>query len=166
MRRTTNVALVSLGLLLGTAGCDSFLTGDKLSQDPNRPTIASAQQLFIGVQAGQFAFQEGTVAMMMCEWVQSCSAGNSRFVQQAAQYVFNETSNIAANGGDWINAYAGGGLVDIKRVEDAVGAAHDSLWLGVPPIWGALTKGTGALVWGEVPYSEGVSGETSPGLAD
>src|SRR6266478_6484271 len=166
MRRTTNVALVSLGLLLGTAGCDSFLTGDKLSQDPNRPTIASAQQLFIGVQAGQFAFQEGTVAMMMCEWVQSCSAGNSRFVQQAAQYVFNETSNIAANGGDWINAYAGGGLVDIKRLEDAVGAANDSVWLGITQIWEALTMGTVSSMWGDVPYSEAVSGKTSPVLDD
>ena len=166
MRRTTNVALVSLGLLLGTAGCDSFLTGDKLSQDPNRPTIASAQQLFIGVQAGQFAFQEGTVAMMMCEWVQSCSAGNSRFVQQAAQYVFNETSNIAANGGDWINAYAGGGLVDIKRLEDAVGAANDSVWLGITQMWEALTMGTVSSMWGDVPYSEAVSGKTSPVLDD
>ena len=78
MRRNTNVALVSLGLLLGTAGCDSFLTGDKLSQNPNLPTVASIQQLFIGVQAGQFAFQEGTVAMMMCQWVQACSGGNGR----------------------------------------------------------------------------------------
>src|SRR6266480_3770839 len=166
MRRTTNVALVSLGLLLGTAGCDSFLTGDKLSQDPNRPTVASAQQLFIGVQAGQFAFQEGTVAMMMCEWVQACSAGNSRFVQQAAQYVFNETSNIAANGGDWINAYGGGGLIDIKKVEDAVGAANDSVWLGITQIWEAFTMGTVSSMWGDVPYSEAITGNTSPVLDD
>ena len=65
MRCNTNVALVSLGLLLGTAGCDTFLTGDKLSNNPNLPTAASIQQLFVGVQAGQFAFQEGTVAMML-----------------------------------------------------------------------------------------------------
>ena len=66
--------------------------------------MASIQQLFIGVQAGQFAFQEGTVAMMMCQWVQACSGGNGRFVQQAAQYVFGEGSNIGANNGDWISA--------------------------------------------------------------
>ena len=40
MRCNTNVALVSLGLLLGTAGCDTFLTGDKLSNNPNLPTAA------------------------------------------------------------------------------------------------------------------------------
>ncbi len=54
MSRNINVALASLGLLLGTAGCDSFLTGDKLSQNPNLPTAASTTQLFVGVQAGQF----------------------------------------------------------------------------------------------------------------
>jgi hypothetical protein len=166
MRRNTHVALACLGLLLGTAGCDTFLTGDKLSENPNLPTAASAQQLFIGVQAGQFAFQEGTVAMMMCQWVQACSGGNSRFVQQAAQYVFNETSNIGANGGDWITAYDGGGLIDIKKVEAAVGAAGDSVWLGIAQIWEALTMGTVSSMWGDVPYSEAVSGKTNPVLDD
>jgi Starch-binding associating with outer membrane len=164
MHRNTHVALACLGLLLGTAGCDTFLTGDKLSNNPNLPTAASAQQLFIGVQAGQFAFQEGTVAMMMCQWVQACSGGNSRFVQQAAQYVFNETSNIGANGGDWITAYDGGGLIDIKKVEAAVGAVNDSLWLGITQIWEALTMGTVSSMWGDVPYSEAVSGKTNPVL--
>src|SRR2546428_2545053 len=109
MRRNMNVALASLGLLLGTVGCDSFLTGDKLSQNPNLPTAASTTQLFVGVQAGQFAFQEGTVAMMMCEWAQACSAGNSRFVQQAAPYCFGGTSNIRANGGGWVSGDGPGG---------------------------------------------------------
>src|SRR5689334_9987283 len=166
MRRNTNVALVSLGLLLGTAGCDSFLTGNTLSNNPNLPTSASIQQLFVGVQAGQFAFEEGTVAMMMCEWVQACSAGNSRFVQQAAQYVFNETSNIGANSGDWITAYDGGGLIDIRKVEAATGAGGDSVWLGIAQIWEAFTMGTVSSMWGDVPYSEAVSGKTNPVLDD
>ncbi len=164
MRRNTNVALVSLGLLLGTAGCDSFLTGDKLSQNPNLPTAASIQQLFVGVQAGQFAFQEGTVAMMMCEWVQACSAGNGRFVQQAAQYVFGEGSNIGANGGDWISVYAGGGLVDIRQVEADARGTGDSSWLGVAKIWEALTIGTTSAMWGDIPYSEAVAGNSHPVL--
>jgi hypothetical protein len=154
MRRNTNVALVSLGLLLGTAGCDSFLTGNKLSENPNLPTIATIQPLFVGIQAGQFAFQEGTVAMMMCQWVQACAGGNGRFVQQAAQYVFNETSNIGANGGDWLTAYGGGGLIDIKTIEALALGAGDSTWLGIAKIWDAFTIGTIADMWGDVPYSE------------
>ena len=58
MYRNTHVALACLGLLLGTADCDTFLTGDKLSNNPNLPTAASAQQLFIGVQAGQLFYAQ------------------------------------------------------------------------------------------------------------
>jgi hypothetical protein len=164
MYRKTYVALACLGLLLGTAGCDTFLTGDKLSQNPNLPTAASIQQLFVGVQAGQFAFEEGTVAMMMCEWVQACSATNSRFVQQAAQYVFDEGSNIAANSVDWILVYDGGGLVDIRNVEADAAATGDSSWLGIAKIWEAFTIGTASAMWGDIPYSEAVAGKTSPAL--
>jgi len=164
MHRATHVALACLGLLLGTGGCDTFLTGDKLSQNPNLPTSASAQQLFIGVQAGQFAFQEGTIAMVMCEWVQACSAGNSRFVQQAAQYVVGEGTGIGLT--DWTTAYGGGGLIDIRKLEAAVGAVDDSVWLGIGQIWEAFTMGTVSSVWGDVPYSEAVSGKTDPVLDD
>ncbi len=164
MYRKTYVALACLGLLLGTAGCNEFLTGDKLSNNPNLPTAASIQQLFVGVQAGQFAFEEGTVAMMMCEWVQACSATNGRFVQQAAQYVFDEGSNIGANGGDWISVYDGGGLVDIKQVEADAAATGDSSWLGIAKIWEAFTMGTASAMWGDIPYSQAISSNTSPAL--
>jgi starch-binding outer membrane protein, SusD/RagB family len=164
MYRKTYVALACLGLLLGTAGCDTFLTGDKLSTNPNLPTAASIQQLFVGVQAGQFAFEEGTVAMMMCEWVQACSATNGRFVQNAAQYNFGEGSNIAANGGDWISVYDGGGLVDIKQVEADAAATGDSSWLGIAKIWEAFTMGTASAMWGDIPYSQAISSNTSPAL--
>ena len=107
-----------------------------------------------------------SIAMMMCEWVQACSAGNSRFVQQAAQYVFNESSNIAANSVDWIVAYDGGGLIDIKNVEALTGASGDSVWLGITQIWEALTMGTVSSMWGDVPYTEAVSGKTDPVLDD
>ena len=162
MYRNTYVALACLGLLLGTASCDTFLTGDKLSENPNLPTTASASQLFVGVQAGQFAFQEGIVAMFMCEWVQACSAGNSRFVQQTAQYVFNE----AGADTPWKSAYDGGGLIDIKNVEALTAGAGDSVWLGIAQIWEALTMGTMSDMWGDVPYSEAVAGKTDPVLDD
>lgn len=154
MRHSIKVALVSLGLLAGTTACNDFLTGGKLSNNPNLPTEASARQLFIGVQAGQFGFQEGTVAMMMCEWVQACNGTNSRFVQQAAQYVFGEASNIGANGGDWVLVYGGGGLVDIRTVESKAVTAGDSTWLGVAKVWESLTVGTASDMWGDIPYSE------------
>src|SRR2546429_6948993 len=101
MRRNTTVALVSLGLLLGTTGCDAFLTGTKLSENPNLPTAGAIQPLYVGVQAGQFTFPEATASMMTCMWVQACGATNGRFVDHAGHYVFCATSNIAAKFCDW-----------------------------------------------------------------
>src|SRR5207248_7869073 len=101
MRRNINVALVSLGLLLGTTGCNSFLTGDKLSSDSNNPSQATIQTLFVGIQGAQFAFQEGLTPMLGCMWVQQCGATNVRFVEQARGYVSRAGSNIGAKGGAW-----------------------------------------------------------------
>ncbi len=103
MRSNTNVALVALGLLLGTTACDTFLTGNKLSENPNLPTSASIQPLFVGVQAGQFTFQEALAAMMTCEWVQACRSANGCFVQQAGQYEVGDTSSTSASLGDWLD---------------------------------------------------------------
>jgi len=166
MRSNTNVALVALGLLLGTTACDTFLTGTKLSENPNLPTSASIQPLFVGVQAGQFTFQEALAAMMTCEWVQACGAANGRFVQQAGQYVFGETSNTAANVGDWLQVYGGGGLVDIRRVKTLAHAAGDSTWLGIAKIWEALTIGTASDLWGDIPYSQVDTSTANPPLDD
>lgn len=152
--RTRHIALASLGLLLGTAGCNGFLTGDKLSVDPNLPSVATATQLLVGVQAAQFAFQEGTVAMMMCEWVQSCGATNGRFVEQAGRYDFGGGSNIGANPVDWGLIYDSGGLIDIHQIEKAVQGAGDSTFLGIAKIWEAFTVGSATDMWGSIPYTQ------------
>jgi starch-binding outer membrane protein, SusD/RagB family len=162
MRRNIHVALASLGLLLGTAGCNGFLTGDKLTNDPNQPSSASIAQLFVAVQAGQFAFQEGTVPMMICMWVQACGGTNGRFVEQAGRYVFGESSNIAANNGDWALVYDAGGLVDIRQVENDARSVGDSTWLGIAKIWEALTMGTASDQWGNIPYSQATASSTPP----
>lgn len=154
MRRNLNVALVALGITFGAVACTDFLTGNKLSSDPNQPSSATIQQLFIAVQAGEFGFQEGTVPMMVCMWTQQCGGTNGRFVEQAGRYVFGEGSNIGANGGDWALVYTGGGLVDIRGVEADARAAGDSTWLGITKVWEALDMGTASDQWGDVPYSE------------
>jgi hypothetical protein len=160
MRRNIHVALVSLGLL-GTAACDSFLTNS--SKDPNRPTEASIRQLFVGVQAAQFALQEGTTAMQLCLWVQACGAANGRFVQQAYSYVFGEGTDIGSGFGDWLLVYDAGGLVDIRAVEADATAANDRIWLGIAKIWEALAIGTAADWWGDIPYSQAL-GAAAPTL--
>ena len=152
MRRNMHVALVSLGLLLGATGCNSFLTD--VSNDPNNPAKATIQTLLVGIQAGQFAFQEGTVPMMVCMWMQQCGATNGRFVEQAGRYVYGAGSNVGANGGDWALVYAAGGLIDMDTIAAIATRAGDSLYLGIDLVWKAFTLGSAADLWGSIPYSQ------------
>src|SRR6266571_2087850 len=152
MRRNMHVALASLGLLLGTAGCTTFFTD--VSNDPNNPAKATIQTLLVGIQGGQFAFQEGTVAMMVCEWMQQCGATNGRYVEQAGRYVFGAGSNIGANGTDWATIYTGGGLIDMDTIAKMAIVAGDSIFLGIDLVWKAFTLGSATDMWGSIPYTQ------------
>src|SRR5438309_9905809 len=90
MLREINVAVVSLGLALGAAGCGNFLTGDKLTNDPNNPSQATPQQLFLGAQAHTSSSQENSVAMTVCMWMQQCMGVGGRFVANYAHCTVNE----------------------------------------------------------------------------
>src|SRR6266850_346562 len=127
MTRSINVAALSLGLGLGTFGCSSFLAGDKLTNDPNNPSQATAVQLFVGVQTNMFTSQENTVAMTVCMWMQQCAGVGGRFVDQYGRYVVNEFSWD----GNWFQVYTGGGLVDLRKIEAASRASGDSVFLWI-----------------------------------
>jgi len=160
MTRSVKVAAVSLCLVLGGSGCGSFLTGDKLSSDPNNPSQATAVQLFVGVQANMFTSQENTVAMTVCMWMQQCAGVGGRFVDQYAHYTVNEFSWD----GNWFQVYTGGGLIDLRKIEAAERAAGDSVFLGIAKIWEAFDIGVAADLWGDVPYTEAVGSAPTPVL--
>src|SRR5712691_7768299 len=159
MTRAIKVA-VSLGLALGSVSCGNFLVGDKLSNDPNNPTPATAEQLFVGMQANMFSSQENTVAMTVCMWMQRCMGVGGRFVDQFAHYTVNEFSWD----GNWFQVYTGGGLVDLRKIEATERQAGDSTYLGIAKIWEAFDMGVAADLWGDVPYSQAVGSSATPGL--
>jgi hypothetical protein len=157
MLRDTRAACLSAALLLGATGCNSFLTGDKLSSNPNYPTTSTVQTLFVGVQSGMYALHEGTVAMQICEWVQHCGGTNGRYVQLLGLYDYGNASNIGANIGDWNLVYDAGGLIDLRTIEQAARAAGDSVYLGIAKIWEAHNIGMAADLWGSIPYTQAAS---------
>jgi starch-binding outer membrane protein, SusD/RagB family len=160
MTRSSKVAAVSLGLVLGASGCGSFLTGDKLSSDPNQPSAATRDQLFVGVQANLFSSQENSVAMTVCMWMQQCAGVGGRFVEQYSRYVVDEFSWD----GNWFNVYTGGGLIDLRKIEASARADGDSVYLGVAKIWEAFDVGTAADLWGNIPYTDAVGSDPTPTL--
>ena len=143
--------------LIVAAACSNFLTGDKLSGDPNQPQKASRFLLLNGVQANQFTNQTGAVARAFGIFTQQFS-GTDR------QYASLETYSITSD--DYTltfdNSYAAGGLVDIRKMEADARSSNDIIFLGVAEVWEALTIGTAATIWGDVPYREAVGSNATP----
>ena len=159
MRRIMTFCLAASLAVLGTSGCNNFLSSDNVKADPNNPVAATADQLYIGVQAGQFAQQEGIIALIGCMWIQQCT-GTSNFLSTLEKYnIASEDTPSAA----FSSIYEGGGLVDIKKIEALETAAGNQQFLGVVQVWEALTMAVAADIYGDVPYREAIV-QTTPKL--
>lgn len=159
MHRYLKIAVASLLPVALLGGCNDWLTGTGLTTDPNRPVKTGANQLFVGVTVTQTTLQTGDLARLFSMWVQSM-AGTDRQAVPLANYVFDED----AFSPDWTSVYAGGGLIDERNIETQELAVGDSLYVGIAKVMEALTMGTAADVWGDVPYREAVGSALEPHL--
>ena len=152
MRHVLKYALGVSVLAVAATGCNSFLESESAINDPNQPTQATRDQLFIAIQAGQIAQQEAGVAMFSCLMIQHCS-GSGNFVEGWAQYAINSGSHNV----DFNQVFTGGGLVDLRRVKALADADGDKVYLGIVKTWEALAVSFGADNWGDIPYSDSSS---------
>jgi hypothetical protein len=120
--------------------------------------VASRNQLFVGVQAAQFGFQEGFTAMLICEWVQQCGGIGGRFVDQQGTYSIQPTDIDIP----FEDVYRGGGLVGVRAVEASAEAEGDKYYKGVAEVFEAMNMMYAADVWGDVPYRYAISDSTEP----
>lgn len=156
MTRSVHLACVVAGLLISMEGCNPFLTGDGLTDDPNNPTTATKEALFVGVQAAQFGEQESSIPLTVCMWMQQCTGVGGRFVEQFGQYVIDEGSFSF----DFNSLYTGGGLTDIRKIEAASASLGDSVFLGIAQIYDAFIIGEAADFWGDLPYTQALNNAT------
>jgi hypothetical protein len=161
MRRTFNRAAAAAFVGFAAAGCSDYLNADRAANNPNLPTAATRDQLFIGAQANIFSQQEGPLAMIVCRWMQQCSGVNQRFVQTEDNYAGVNPGNT------WLDPafrepYSAGGLIALRAVEASANAAGDKVYEGIAQVLEALLIGTTADVWGDIPYSEAVSNASTP----
>ncbi len=147
MKRSLHIALAAA---VAVSACNPFLTGEGLSNDPNNPTTATREALFMGVQATTFGQQESSIALTVCMWMQQCTGDGGRFVEEFGKYVIDEGSFSF----DFNSVYTGGGLTDIRKIEASAAAAPDSVFNGIAQIYEAFIVGTAADVWGDIPYTE------------
>ena len=151
MRRLLSIALGGF-LLAGATGCTDFLTKDGVGsdKDPNNPREATRDQLFVAAQAAQFGMQEANIGMMACLFMQQCGGVGGRFVQFRGWYFFTE---IDANG-EFIQTYGGGGLLDLRTIQEISEEQGDRVYAGVAKILEAMLIGLTADVFGDIPYRE------------
>jgi starch-binding outer membrane protein, SusD/RagB family len=141
--------LASALLAGGTAGCSDFLSGEDVTGNPNQPTGATRDALFVAFQAGQFGVQEYGLAQIACEWTQQCN-GVQRFSFTRTTYDIIDTDYNA----DWAQIYGGGGLKEIREVQVSATADNEIVYRGIAKVWEAFTMGTAASLWGDIPYSQ------------
>lgn len=160
MTRTRRSVMGAL-LLAALTGCSDFLTGEGITSDPNSPTSASRDQLFVAFQASQFNQQEGSVALLTCLYMQQCS-GTANFVQEWDNY----NASAEETDANFVGIYTGGGLVDLRAVQASAEADGDDVYLGIARVWEALAVSFGADNWGDIPYSEAITEEGTPAFDD
>jgi hypothetical protein len=143
---------IALGLGLGSGACSDFLTGPKLSDNPNRPTVANNANLLVSAQTN-LAFQsESHLARTVCIWMQQCS-GTAQQYLALGLYITGDDDYFYDG---WIDTYTRGGLIDLRRIERTALETADSAYAGVAYVLEAWLIGQTADVWGDIPYSEAV----------
>ena len=159
MRKFIPVMMLASAAAVGATGCSNFLSSNDVTQDPNQPSSATAAQLFQGVQASQWTEQEAIPAITSCIFIQQCSGrGSGRFLDSFTQYIFSAQDFSF----DFGQMYLGGGLIDIRSVESATGAAGNLGFRGVARIYEALVMSTAASIWGDIPWSQAGNPDASP----
>jgi starch-binding outer membrane protein, SusD/RagB family len=156
-----HIRTLSSGLLLlvAAAGCSDWLTGPGLTISPNSPVQASKEQLFAAVQTSQESQEEGNLARWASMFTQQM-AGVGR--QHATFQVYSITEQDVSS--YFSRTYTGGGLVDVRQVQQVAKDQGDSTFAGIAMVYEALMIGRAASIWGDIPYSEAVGDVAQPKL--
>ena len=158
MMKYSKRILGGVALALSVSACSDFLTGDGVSTDPNNPTEATTNQLFVAAEAAVFALQQGPVAQFSCLVVQHCGGVGNYVETYGFEYGIDSDSFNA----DMLQVYVGGGLLDLHRIQERSEEAGDRVYAGMAKVIEAVQVSFLADNWGDVPYSEAVSDNLTP----
>jgi hypothetical protein len=150
MQRNAKIGIVLATLALGVSGCDNFLSGPGLTENPNSATQGTTLQQLIAVQANMFTRLEGQMARSAGMFTQQIIGSNNQQLQWGTQYGFSE-SDIPAHMSAF---YTGAGLLGLRNIQAGAQESGDKLIEGIAKVWEGYAFGTATSVWGDLPYSE------------
>jgi starch-binding outer membrane protein, SusD/RagB family len=151
--------IVVFGLLTGAMTACNWLSATDATTNPNRPTVANADQLLVASETALNQQYTSDLARTACVWMQQC-AGTDRQYRQLGLYQYGED----AYNGPFNQVYTGGGLLDIRGIQAMADTAKDQVYGGIGRVMEAMAVGLAADVWGDIPYSQAVSDTLSPKL--
>lgn len=155
-------ALAMLGLL-SVAGCgDGFLKGGDLTVNPNQPLVATTAQRFQGIEVELWSLLGSDIPRETGILSQQFFGNQSQYKSLQTAYTVDPNTTNGAHSG----LYGGGGLIDIATLEKETAAAGDSIFLGIAQVQEGLLMGTGADLFGDLVYSQALSGKPNPMLDD
>jgi hypothetical protein len=155
MTKTLRRAAAAAAAALAVGACtNDFLTGSAETRtDPNRPTAATARQRFVGIQTNITALL-GSDPLRLAGLFTQQLTGAAAYESIVSQYSLSESTT----NGFFTTIYGGGGLIDIRALQDQARAVGDSTLLGISQVQEALLIGTAADIFGDVVYSQAYSG--------
>jgi starch-binding outer membrane protein, SusD/RagB family len=143
--------------LAATVGCSDWLTGPGLTQNPNFPTEATLEHLFVATQVLMFLQFEGQLARTASIWTQQLAGINSQQREYGSRYTY-ATAELDVNT-TFNNIYQAGGLVDLRRLQGVAAAEGNVRVEAIAKIMEAFSMGTYTSLWGDLPYREAVNPE-------
>jgi hypothetical protein len=159
--KTHRKILVVLSLAASAAGCDSFLTGPGLTENPNNPVDVSVTAQFVAIQANLFTLFQGQVARSASIYTQQLIGSNNQQLLWGTRYGIVE-GDISTH---FNSIYTGSGLTGLRKVQALANAEGNPLLEGMAKIWEAHLFLMATSVWGDLPYREAVDATiTTPRL--
>jgi hypothetical protein len=158
--RLKTLRMLAVAIAIGSStACSDFLDAPDAVANPNQPTTVGINQQFVATQTALTLQYTSDLARTACIWMQQC-AGTERQYQQLGVYDYGEDAYNAS----FAQVYTGGGLIDIRGVIARADDANDEIYGGIARVVEAMQVGLAADVWGDIPYSEAVSDNPTPGL--
>lgn len=146
-----SVYLIILSFLVGLNGCSDINEAftDGYSENPNAPTDAPPEELFIGAQTAAIQFLEGRPAQWSTIWTRHATGADKAF----AGY-----NNYNMSFGDFNTIFSipytevRSNLQLVRSKSTAMGG-RDNL-IAVSKIMESIVMGMATALWGNIPYSE------------
>lgn len=120
------------------------------SENPNAISTVAVDQLFTGIQANTFFYSENMAARLAAIWTQQLAGTDRQF---SAYDVYQQITSTLADD-VWAGAYAGGGLVDLRKAIALAEEAGRRPYAGILKVHVAYLMGMTASFWGDVPFAQ------------